>query len=421
MANRKKRLELELAEQERIKTERAALQRADQSRKLRSRLSKARQYATSLVLNPSPETDNFIQHCLRYGGIRKMLPQLLPLIDGGQSGLARPFSDWQPPKRRGARHMAMHLLRHAFVQYEIPELMLRQVLDQSGASMTTELFQMFLHLAEGKNLRTFKYLPETGITKRAAHLFHSAPAHLEWGEAVYWAQARAADIPQPKALQMARFKWLKKEKFSDRVWMDLLVWVAKYPELMVQEVVEITRFVYHQYLGFYGVRFPDVTAKVPALFPGLLFCDIPLSGIRRRMEEQDTALQYVKKHYNQLQFPQSPFMAGTIEKKGWIYHIQPLNNLIELAKEGRAMHHCVRTYHDFCHSGISVILSMTRVREDQEEKVGTIELSKYKCPDWKVDQFKARFNCRPYPDGFAVLAEWLSTQSVPVEWDGKRY
>lgn len=420
MANKKKRLEQELALQERMTLERAALRRAEHHKLIRKKYAKAKEAAAASFIGSNATTQYFVEHCLRHSAIRKEMPTLVAALWHLGKYQVRPISDWQPPKQRGARNMARHLLRHLFVAYEMPDFLLNPLFENQSVFIDNEWKTIFEHIAAGKNLRTCTTLNGVSVTKRAAHLFHKAPASLDWRKAISWAQARALGISNRKAHLLAEKRYQNEEPVQEQDWIDLLNCVVNHPELTESHFAKILDFLYHQRKGYYEIQILGSDVKVPALFPNLKLSDLPPHGLLRRINEQEEHIVFIRKNYETTAFPQSAFSGSEIVQGEWTYIIKQLNNLIELTREGRYMRHCVRTYHGECQQGRCVIFTMTRSNGSRTERVGTIELD---LTDqlWGVNQFKARLNKRPIPQGFQVLSQWVNQQKVYLFWDGKRY
>lgn len=90
------------------------------------------------------------------------------------------------------------------------------------------------------------------------------------------------------------------------------------------------------------------------------------------------------------------------------YRIVHLDTRFELAKEGRALRHCVATYHSFCKRGISQIYSLRRKLEDLTQKpLITIEIR-----DGKLAQALGSCNRKPTAKEIEIINFWMKENGL---------
>jgi hypothetical protein len=387
---------------------------------VRRKLVAAQQYAKdqlSALGEIHPDWVPFIDKHLRSAALRAQLPELLSVIAGNQHRAIRPPAAWQPKRKMKRGKQVQDFVRHTFVRYEMPDFLLRDILQ---VEIKTAVEKVFFHLSQGQNLRHFNDFWQ-GITKMEAHWYLRAPVVLNWQAALAWAQARARAYNSEEAMALAG---IYTDFFTEHytLWKDFLVFAGNNRSLRLKALREIADFVYHQRISPYKLEFFDNQIAVKSLFPTFDIRNAQLSGLYRRMAEQQQELEYWKKNYRKITFPQGPIPDFEIAWGAETYHIRQLQDTSALMAESAAMKHCVRTYHRYCHHGNCFIYSMTKTKDGLTAHVGTIEIFKYSGEDiWYLEQFKAKYNARPDEEAFFIAKLWLGNAEKEVKWDGKEY
>lgn len=96
----------------------------------------------------------------------------------------RPIETWKVKKHNLNRQYA-DLLRHLFVQYDIPTFM-----DNVWFADNSTHHEWYIHIGSGQNIRSAPKLPVT-LTKKMAHQFLMAPKQYSVEEAIRWGQVHA--------------------------------------------------------------------------------------------------------------------------------------------------------------------------------------------------------------------------------------
>ncbi len=422
MANRQKRLEREQATLERIAREQQALRQAKQQRKIRRKLKAAQDFAREALCQSKTLKrvwEPFIERCLRCAALRQYLPEALEVLKSNEHRLVKPLVEWRPPAGLRRQAVAADLLRHAFVRYEMPEFLLRDVLAQRDSALGTSTATVFFHVAEGTNLRHFKDWA-LRLSQKEAHWFLKAPAHLDWVAAVAWAEAYQLSQDRNKALMLTDLhKRFFQHQQIDR-WRQFLRFAVQHPDVNKKTLTEVAEFAQHQWGRPYVLKVARHTEiEVEGLFPNLPLQALTLKGVQRRMAEQAQHLEFWKKNYRFRAFPEGPLPSGDIDHAGQHYEIRALTTLDALVREGRAMKHCVGTYHYLCKKGESFIYSvLCQTDQSRTERVGTIEI-RLRQNHFDLLQFKAPCNERPSQKAFGAVQKWIDQSGVPVTWDGE--
>jgi hypothetical protein len=253
MANRKKRLELEQAMLQQQQREQEALLKTKKEQAIRRKLKAAQQYAAQCFSTDGdihPDWQIFIDQKLRSAALRSQLPELMSALVSNKDRLVRSPATWQPRRKMRRGQQVLDFVRHSFVRYEMPEFLLRDLLQTQE---TKAVEKVFFHLSEGQNLRHFNDFWQN-ITKMGAHWYLRAPKHLHWEAAIAWATAKAAEFSAENCAILAEiYAQFFKQHFL--LWRDFLVFITRHPTLSPFQWRTIAAFVFHQRIqGAYIVK-----------------------------------------------------------------------------------------------------------------------------------------------------------------------
>jgi hypothetical protein len=274
----------------------------------------------------------------------------------------RPVREWKPSSKNADRQL-QSLHAHLFAKYPKELRAFWNNLWQQDTPDTVEL-SWYLHIAEGKNLRTHAMLP-IPVTKAIAHLFLVTPN------------------PLYRPLQQLRFAQLASLDVSPRHQQTLLLHRSsgfRFPTTAADkartEALEQDRALMYQLVARNAMLDSDCLAGVLDYVehertrprePG----EGPFSMRKRTMEALirqsavwHRTMQKMKKTTGERWEPKDiapyRYTATNVhgEPYGPVITITEITSVRELQLEGQKLHHCVGSYAHSCISGAASIWSM---------------------------------------------------------------
>lgn len=269
----------------------------------------------------------------------------------------RPLQNWKRPAYNADKQLGA-LLRHLFVLYDMPIFM-----DSAWTSGHALHQQWYLHLGQGKNIRTADGLP-LRLTKRMAHEFLRAPDYYSIAAALRWAQVRAlgGDLYLSDALLDSR---LVDNFDNDQFWFSVLQFLVANPLIDCHQITPIIDFIYHQKFAErfvfteaglaerVGPPAPDFSMKGRSAANLLELVDA--WHVELGQDRANKSARWKKSAVRDFEF-----VMGAAESRNMkIYRLRELLSGAELQAEGQRLRHCVGSYTSSCVSGRSTIWSMT--------------------------------------------------------------
>ena len=311
------------------------------------------------------------------------------------SDWVRPVEEWFP-RTQGRKEQFGSLVRHLLARYEIPRFFDR-VWFLNPRTPRTKLHQSwYLHVANGGNIRTAPQF-NAHLTKRMAHFFLQSPPHASVEHAVRLAQVKAigGDHDLTRAVIRTRLgEVIEHEDF----WFTVIQFLVNNPMLDPAQVGPIIDYIYNQkYVPEEVLQPGGGVIEGPPPHPHFTMKGRSADRLVRLVEEWHgdlAAEDYVAwKEWNATAF--RPFEHVDRDDVGntrfWTIH--ELTTSWELALEGKALHHCVRSYANKCASGkASVWSTQVKVGEEGPQPVLTIAVDN---EDTKVTQYRGKFNMQP--------------------------
>ena len=290
----------------------------------------------------------------------------------------RPVMEWQPGTRNAARQFSA-LARYLFAQYKVPAFM-----DSVWYKDDVNAQKWYIHIGEGKNIRTAYSLP-IRMTKKMAHYFIQAPAHYEINAAFCWAQIHALGgnkiiADGVSGTQLARvftdneFNLSVMRFFIDNPMLDVsqynpivdYIWDQKYENRMV--------FIERGVAREEGPAQPNFTMRGRTADTLLKQVEIWHRQLGKELRGGD--LQWVKSEFADYNYVEG--RENNCNMKIWT--ISELLSSNELIAEGRKQSHCVASYARSCFTGKTSIWTMELQnclyanKAQMRQKLLTIEL-----------------------------------------------
>ena len=284
----------------------------------------------------------------------------------------RPISEWEPKTRNADRQFAS-LARYLFAKYDVPAFM--DTVWQKGEGKAKG---WFVHIGQGKSIRTASSLP-IKMTKKMAHHFLQAPSNYDVNAAFRWAQVHA--LGGNKAIADAVSETRMARVFNDDdFWVSVLRFFIANPMLDTSQYNPIVDYLWHQKYENQMV-FVDrgVAREIGPEQPNLsMHGRTPTTLLRqveswhRRLgkESRGGTLQWIKSKFVDFRFVEGKDNSRNMK----IWTISELLSSNELIAEGRKQNHCVASYARSCFSGNTSIWTMDLQESHDRQKLLTIEL-----------------------------------------------
>lgn len=271
----------------------------------------------------------------------------------------RPVKAWRPKSHNPQRQFGS-LARHLLARYDVPAFM-DSAWFHADAATARQQQEWFRHIGDGQNIRTAE-LPLT-LTKKMAHAFLSAPEECTVEEALRWGQivGQGGDEALAATVNATRLG----ESFANEdFWGTVVHWLVIHPMLDPECVGPIVDFTHHQ-------KYEPAEADPDADAPGAGQPAQPNFSMKSRSPLK--LLRHVEEWHavlaKETRVPPSEWEPSGIGEYAEIerdpqssesvhWSIRELTSTKELNAEGRAMHHCVRSYAANCRRGKIAVFSL---------------------------------------------------------------
>jgi hypothetical protein len=320
----------------------------------------------------------------------------------------RPLDNWQP-KGKGAEAQFRSLVNHLIVKYPVPAFLYR-VFETTvrNVRMSVDriwpLVTFFVRVAQGTSVYKLTKIPvEDGglvvpLTKRMCHRFMQSPAKSGFIEAIRRAQVEV--LGGDHRLVRAIIDSPLGDRFlpgAEAFWMTVIQWFARHSMLDPNQVGPLFDYISH-------LRREDNDFSITGRSPLALL---------RGMERWHNELAHVRKLTGK-PFEPSGFEAGVWENKrreksgNFVVTRWTMTELLgskALAKEGRAMSHCVYSYGRSIESGSTSIWSLQR----NDERMVTVEV---RNRHQSVVQVRGKANRRPTASEINYVRRWADENGL---------
>ena len=320
----------------------------------------------------------------------------------------RPLKKWKPKSHNPYRQYSA-LLRHLFAKYDVPLFM-----DASFSKPeSSKEIKWFLHIAQGKNIRTAEGLPFP-LTKKQAHLFLTAPNNYDIDSAFLWATVLALGGPPVLSDALLGTK-LYRDKRDYKFKEEVIKFFINNPMLDRAHIQPIIDYIW--YKKYEGLRIfreqggltwdtpPQPNFSLNGRTPEALLNQV--NRWHRQLGKETKGQNLFWEHENNIN--DFKLSRGT-EKNRRVWRIQQLLSSRELAVEGRAMNHCVSSYSHSCKRGSSSIWSLNS--EDYIsncKKLVTIEVDP---KGGRICQIRGKNNRLPSQIELEIIHRWAIKEGI---------
>ena len=324
----------------------------------------------------------------------------------GLFALAERVDDWirtpetWKPASRSRRRQFGSLARYLLARYEIPDFMDTVWFRADDHERRRQ--DWFKAIGLGENIR--KQATPVPMTRMMAHLFPQAPDDVTADEAFRWSQV----VGMGGGEQLARAVLGSRlgESFEEEeFWATVIHFFVRNPMLDPAQVGPIVDYIQHVKYAPGEVVTPDgVVEPGPPLFPDFSMKGRTVEALLERVdawhltlakETKDAGLAWESSGLNEF------LIDETWEGVSLAWSVNELMSSKELADEGRAQSHCVRSYAQSCRRGQKSVWSLGVVVGDEtnRRRILTIAL---KNDTRTISEVRGKRNSRPSgksPDG----------------------
>lgn len=305
------------------------------------------------------------------------------------------------------------VIRQLFTRYEVPMFMDSVWFEQNPLHM-----EWYLHLGQGKNIRSAKYVP-VKLTRKMAHLFGTAPGNYSVLAAFRWAQVLS--LGGDKKIVDAVLETKLGRVFIDNdFWLSVLQFFVNHPEMEFSHYVPIVNFIfdvkYEKNMEglesnkncFVCGHLPDFSIKGRTPESMLRLIDhwhAESSKISRMTDEIWKSSNIPGLHYTEKN-----------DKRFWV--IRELLSSRELYIEGFIQNHCVATYDEYCIDEKSSIWTMEVYKDKRNRKLLTLEVDNNTKT---IIEIRGRNNRLPFENEVSVIKRWAKRVGLKVNYDETDY
>jgi len=335
------------------------------------------------------------------------LNALVRISNHSESWIRKP-EDWVCKTYNADRQFAS-LVRHLFAKYDVPGFF-DTVWFTNGsinAVLSGNWDNWFVRVGQGINVRKIKEVP-IKLSKKMAHEMMKAPSDYTIQQALRWGQVQGlgGDERLVKALSGT---FLGEQFGHEEFWSTVIHWFVNQPMFDVvhvnpiidyiqnQKFVPVGRVIENDEVVDRGVPQPNFEMKGRTL-------NVLLRKVREWHGDLNKTVQ-IKEHikWAPCTVKSSEIIEG--RKKPLIWKINEILDNIGLAREGKAMKHCVASYVGSCKSRRSAIFSMTC----NDTRMLTIEIN---LQTMSLNQVRGSLNRSATPVEMRILKSWAAKEGM---------
>jgi len=324
----------------------------------------------------------------------------------------RRVQEWKCGSHSARRQFAS-LLRHLFVQYELP-LFFDAVWFAQHSQEATKRRGWYLHVGRGQNIRNC--LLPIPYTKRMAHHFMQAPDDSTFEQAMRWGQVFGLG-GGPRLAQAILASRMTEDFGHHEFWESVIRWFVAHTPLDPAHVAAIVDYLHHQRFVPQHVYVEGGSRQqAPPPQPNLTMRGRTLESLLRKVEEWHRRLGYDNTHQVRQWRPSGiegfEFPEGDPDSPHHkIWTIRELTSSKALLAEGRQLSHCVATYASICANGRSSIWTMEYESASGSTKVLTIEV---RSAARLIYEARGKANRMPTEKERKILGRWATKAGLSV-------
>jgi len=321
----------------------------------------------------------------------------------------QPFDKWQPLTYNPDKQFSS-LARYLFAKYDVPLFM-----DNAWFEENKTYQEWFIHIGNGKNIRTAKGLPMP-LTKKMADNFLKAPDAFSVEAALRWGQVHALGGDRRIAEALLETRLVRDFSHND-FWVTVLEFFIRNPMLDVACISPIIDYINNRKFENRIVFVePGVAQETGPLQPNFTMRGRAAEALLRDLEVWHKQLGRESKGaellWKKSELADFRFMEGSEKNKNMrIWRIRELLSSKELFSEGRQMAHCVASYASSCYKGICSIWAMDVETDCGIEKHLTIEV---RNQEKQICQIRGKRNRMATAEEMDIVNRWAVEKVLSV-------
>jgi len=321
----------------------------------------------------------------------------------------RPIEDWTPKTHNTERQFSS-LVRHLVTKYDVPGFM-----DNAWYQGNVKQQRWFIHIGEGKNVRTARSLP-IRLTKKMAYHFLQAPDSYTVQGALRWAQILALGGNRVIANAINGTKLVRNFK-DEEFWLSVLRFFVSNPLLDVSHINPIVDYIWNQKYEN-RVEFVErgVAQEIGPAQPNFSMRGRTPESLLRQVDEWHRRLGRETRggdlQWQKARIGDYKFVEGNAKRTNMrVWTIRELLSSKELIAEGRVQGHCVASYARSCFTGRSAIWAMDMKDSTGVSKMVTIEVN---LQSKQVCQVRGKRNRLPRDREKDIIFRWAQKEGLTV-------
>jgi hypothetical protein len=331
----------------------------------------------------------------------------------------RDVQDWEPNSHNCDKQFS-HLVRYLFANYDVPLFMDKVWFTSTGFYSCLENHpDWFIHIGQGKNIRTAEGLPFP-LTKKAAHFFLQAPKDYTLMDAFLWANVHSLGGSQreTEALRGSKIAYGFKNYIF---WQSVIRFFLNNPMLDTNQYGPLVDYINNHKFESQREFIDGRWKQVPPPQPNFSMQRRNAESLINQMEAWHVRLgkenKFKETNWEPCGIDGFNLEEGNPNKPETvrIWEIHEILSKKELVSEGRQMRHCVSSYVGSCVAGRCSIWSLTKQTYAGKERVATIEVR-----NRQVAQARGYMNAKIDKKAQQIINKWSNQASLGIPgyvWD----
>lgn len=323
----------------------------------------------------------------------------------------RNIEDWKP--KRTNKWVLNEILTHLFANYQPPTFLINGFMDNHHESML-----LFIHLGQGNSMKTWPFIPEFNIPKKALHHLNTTPNHCTYNEAFRRAQIihLGGDDKLFKLLMSTRLEYTtnninKNTAKNEPFWESVIKFFIEHQMINPDKVPEIIDYIYDQKYTLKRKPGPNGTFINEYDQPNFTMKGrTPMSLIQHSDDWHHFVAMNKKREKDAKEWEPVDIPDWERKEEHIKYEITQLTKTQELITEGNKMHHCVATYASSCIKKWCSIFSF-RVTNHYQGKFTEPEIT-LEIRSKTIVQARGKYNKTPHPHYMQMVKSWADTNDL---------
>ena len=377
-----------------------------------------------VTLNHKPVYARIMRHVLSesqtfitFESFVKAIPNIIQMTEN----FIRPVEEWKA-KRNNPKLQLHSLLSHLFCKYESPLFLTNGFVEGKMESML-----LFVHIGQGKSVKSFELLPKMELNKKAYHYLFSTPEEYTYYQGFRRAQIlsmggnqRLFNACMDSKLKERDTRFIKEDLIAHLL--DVFIKAEMFDYNKINEIVDYVdnRVRNQNPLAPFKIKGQGIGTLLKKSdewheevvkaqrAQAIAARNAAPAGARGR----GYSYQPAPASWNGFNIRNFSFDRPRKDQGKNYYSITQLCSSKQLSEEGFEMRNCVGSYAYSCSQGTKTIFSL---REKESSKLGwkslaTIEVSK----SFEVVQIRAKANQRADASIMNIIKMWIDNENLKL-------